>query len=108
MDTQGEKKVMPIAIVGMSCRLSGQVSSLDDFWTLVSRSRDGWSPVPESRFNSDAYYHPNPHKKGCFNQKGGYYMDRDFSKFDAPFFQITAQEALAMGASWLSYTQVFD
>lgn len=86
-----------IAIVGMSCRLSGDVSTLDDFWTLLSRSRDGWCTIPEDRFSSDAYYHPSPQKKGCFNQKGGYFMNRDFSKFDAPFFQITEQEALAMG-----------
>lgn len=91
-----------IAIVGMSCRLSGGVSNLDDFWTLLSRSRDGWRPIPDERFSSNAYYHPNQQKKGCFNQKGGYFMDKDFAEFDAPFFQITEQEALAMGK--LSFT----
>lgn len=87
----------PIAIVGMSCRLSGDVSTLDDFWTLLSRSRDGWGPIPEDRISSKAYYHPNPQKKGCFNPKGGYYMNKDFAEFDAPFFHISKQEALAMG-----------
>ncbi|KAH6989651.1 polyketide synthase [Ilyonectria sp. MPI-CAGE-AT-0026] len=86
----------PIAIVGMSCRLSGDVSTPEDFWTLLSRSRDGWSPVPEDRFSSDTFYHPNPQKKGCFNFKGGYFMKHDLSKFDAPFFHITAPEAMAM------------
>ncbi|RYP44955.1 hypothetical protein DL768_008640 [Monosporascus sp. mg162] len=86
----------PIAVVGMSCRLSGHVSTLDDFWTLVSRSRDGWCPIPEDRMSSDAYYHPNPQKGGCFNQKGGYFMKHDLSRFDAPFFHITKQEAIAM------------
>jgi acyl transferase domain-containing protein len=86
-----------IAIVGMSCRLSGGVSTLDDFWNLLSRSRDGWRPMPDERFSSNAYHHPNPQKKGCFNQKGGYFMQKDLSEFDAPFFQITEQEALAMG-----------
>ncbi|KAL1954584.1 hypothetical protein VTO42DRAFT_919 [Malbranchea cinnamomea] len=85
-----------IAIIGMSCRLSGNVSTLDDFWTLISRSRDGWCPIPENRFSSKAYYHPNPEKKGCFNLKGGYFMNHDFSKFDAPFFHITNEEAIAM------------
>lgn len=89
----------PIAIVGMSCRLSGDVSTLDELWTTTTRSRDGWGPVPTDRFSSEAYHHPNPQKKGCFNQKGGYFMQRDLSKFDAPFFQITEQEALAMGMS---------
>ena len=86
----------PIAVVGMSCRLSGDVSNLEDFWTLITRSRDGWTPIPEDRFSSHAFHHPNPQKKGCFNQKGGYFTKRDLSKFDAPFFQITKEEALAM------------
>lgn len=94
--------VAPIAIVGMSCRLPGNVSTLDDFWTMVSRARDGWSPVPEERFSSHAFYHPNPQKGGCFNQKGGYFLNHDYSKFDAPFFQITKQEASAMGECFLA------
>ncbi|KAG5915216.1 Type I Iterative PKS [Claviceps capensis] len=85
-----------IAIVGMSCRLSGDVSTPEDLWTMISRSRDGWGPIPESRFSTDAYYHPNPQKNGCFNTKSGYYMNQDLSQFDAPFFNITEQEAMAM------------
>ncbi|KAI3002617.1 hypothetical protein CBS147346_5843 [Aspergillus niger] len=88
--------VMPIAIVGMSCRLPGQVGNLDDFWTLISRARDAWGPIPSDRMSSAAYYHPDPHRKGCFNPKGGYYLNEDLTKFDAPFFHITQQEALAM------------
>ncbi|KAK3172947.1 Type I Iterative PKS [Lepraria neglecta] len=86
----------PIAIVGMSCRLSGDVSTLDDFWTLLARSRDGWCSTPADRFSHGAFYHPNPQKRGCFNQKGGYYMNHDVAKFDAPFFHIAKQEAMAM------------
>lgn len=89
--------LMPIAIVGMSCRLPGEVSTLDDFWRLMSRARSGWSEIPKNRFNKDAFWHPNPGKQGCFNCVGGYYLDRDISAFDAPFFNITQQEALAMG-----------
>lgn len=88
---------MPIAIIGMSCRLSGGVSTIDDFWTMLSRSRDGWRPIPEDRFTTKAFYHPDPQKKGCFNNRGGYFMDGDLSTFDAPFFHITKQEAEAMG-----------
>lgn len=97
MSTEAKPRLAPIAIVGMSCRLSGDVGTLDDFWTLISRSRDGWCPNPENRYSSDVFHHPNPQKKGCFNQKGGYFMNDDFSRFDAPFFQITKQEATAMG-----------
>ncbi|EGR49751.1 polyketide synthase [Trichoderma reesei QM6a] len=91
-----QQRPMPIAIIGMSCRLSGGVSTIDDFWTMLSRSRDGWRPIPEDRFTTKAFYHPDPQKKGCFNNRGGYFMDGDLSTFDAPFFHITKQEAEAM------------
>lgn len=87
----------PIAIVGMSCRLSGGVANPEDLWTMISRSRSGWIPIPKERFTTEAYYHPNPQKKGCFNMEHGYFMEQDISQFDAPFFNITEQEATAMG-----------
>ena len=86
-----------IAIVGMSCRLPGDVSSPDDFWQLMSLSRSGWSEIPPERFTKEAYHHPNPAKKGTFNNTGGYFLKQDPALFDAPFFNITQQEAEAMG-----------
>ncbi|KAG5950606.1 Type I Iterative PKS, partial [Claviceps sorghi] len=86
----------PIAIVGMSCRLPGQVSTLDSFWTLMSRARSGWCEIPKSRISKEAYWHPNPEKKGCFNSLGGYFLQEDISEFDATFFNITQAEAQAM------------
>lgn len=88
---------MPVAIIGMSCRLSGDVSTLEDFWQIMTRSRNGWSEIPQDRFNIDAFYHPNPAKKGTFNAKGGYFLKQDPTLFDAPFFNITQAEAEAMG-----------
>ncbi|KAF4471000.1 polyketide synthase [Fusarium albosuccineum] len=96
MTTQGEPRLAPVAIVGMSCRLSGNVSNPEDFWTLLSRCRSGWREMPEDRFATGAFHHPNPQKKGCFNARGGYFMNQDLSRFDAPFFNITKQEAIAM------------
>ena len=91
-------KLMPIAIIGMSCRLSGDVSSLEDFWEMLTRARCGWSEIPNERFSKDAYYHPNPAKKGTFNTVGGYFLKQDPALFDAAFFNITQAEAEAMGA----------
>lgn len=92
-----DSSLTPIAVVGMSCRLPGEVRTLDDFWTLISRGRDAWGPIPSDRMSSASYYHPDPQRKGCFNPKGGYFLQEDFSQFDAPFFHITQQEAIAMG-----------
>lgn len=87
----------PIAIVGMSCRLPGDVSTLESFWSLISRCRDGFGAIPADRLSDKSYLHPNPHKKGCYNQRGGYFLKQDVSTFDAPFFRVSKQEALAMG-----------
>lgn len=89
----------PIAIVGMACRLSGDVSSLEDFWEMICRGRNGWSEIPEDRFSKGAFWHPNPAKKGAFNNRGGYFLKQDPALFDAPFFNITRAEAEAMGMS---------
>ncbi len=98
-DTNQQGQVMPIAVIGMSCRLSGDVSSLDNFWEMMTRARCGWSEIPEDRFSKDAYYHPNPAKQGAFNTIGGYFLKQDPALFDAAFFNITQAEAEAMGRS---------
>lgn len=86
----------PIAIIGYACRLPGEVTTPEELWELCSRGRTGWGPVPSGRFSSDAYYHPAPGKRGCINAKGGYFLHEDTGRFDAPFFNMTAQEAIAL------------
>ncbi|KAE9375121.1 BcPKS8, polyketide synthase [Stipitochalara longipes BDJ] len=89
-------KTMPIAIVGMSCRLPGNVTTPDEFWELLSRARSGWSKIPKERFEASSFYHPNPGKAGCFNAVGGHFLSEDVASFDAPFFGLTSQEATSM------------
>lgn len=89
-------KPMPIAIVGMSCRLPGNVTTPDEFWELCSRARTGWSHIPKERFDNNSFYHPNPGKGGCLNTNGGNFLKEDVGLFDAPFFSLTAQEATSM------------
>ena len=51
--------IMPIAIIGMSCRFPGGASNVEEFGELVSEGRSAWSEVPESRFSVDGFYHPD-------------------------------------------------
>lgn len=53
---------VPIAIIGMSCRFSGDATSPEKLWKLCAESKSGWSKIPEDRFNLDAFYHPNGQK----------------------------------------------
>jgi hypothetical protein len=66
-----ELKHQPIAIVGMSCRLPGSVSTPDEFWELLARSRTGHSPIPATRFSANRFHHANPGKSGTTNAQGG-------------------------------------
>ena len=86
-------KYEPIAIIGYSCRLPGEVTSPTDLWELCTRKRHGWSKIPEERFSLEAFRHPWASKRGALNPMGGYFLKDDISRFDAPFFGITAQEA---------------
>jgi len=60
-----ETSLMPIAIIGMSCRFSGSATSPDGFWQMLSRGQSGWSRGDNSRFNMDAFYHPAKEIRGA-------------------------------------------
>lgn len=94
--TAEDSTPMKIAIVGMGCRLPGNISTPEQFWELCSRARSGWSEVPLSRFNPKSFHHPNPGKSGTHNSKGGHFLQEDISLFDSPFFNITEQEAISL------------
>jgi hypothetical protein len=91
-----ELKHQQIAIIGMSCRLPGSVSTPDEFWELLARSRTGYSEIPDSRFSAKRYFHPNPGKSGSTNARGGNFLTHDLTAFDAPFFGFTQQEAISL------------
>ena len=56
---------MPVAIVGMACRLPGDVSDLESFWNFCHNTRNSWTEFPKERLNPAAFHHPNPEKAGC-------------------------------------------
>ena len=95
-DTGQKGAIMPIAIVGMACRLPGGVRTTDDFWQLCALGRSGWSKIPSNRFSHESYYHPDAGRLGTYNSKGGHFLQDDVGLFDAAFFNITAQEATAL------------
>jgi acyl transferase domain-containing protein len=49
-------KAMPIAIIGMSCRFPGDATTPERLWEMCAQAKDGWSPIPKSRFNLDGFH----------------------------------------------------
>jgi acyl transferase domain-containing protein len=59
------ESTMPLAIVGMSCRFSGDATDPERLFKMCSEARDGWSEIPKDRYNVDAFYHPDPGRCGA-------------------------------------------
>ncbi|TAQ90647.1 hypothetical protein B7494_g1069 [Chlorociboria aeruginascens] len=95
-DPVGEDESMPIAIVGIGCRMPGDATSPDKLWDFIAQGRNAYSEVPRDRFNINAFYHPSPERHGTVNARGGYYLKDPIDIFDAPFFSITPNEAKSM------------
>ncbi|RYP59770.1 hypothetical protein DL771_010748 [Monosporascus sp. 5C6A] len=91
------EQLEPIAVVGMGCRLPGDVDSPAKFWEMMMNKETGNTPkVPASRFNIDAHYHKNNDRPGSFGVLGGYFLQDDLANFDPSFFGITPIEAMWM------------
>ena len=89
--------VEPIAIVSAACRLPGHANSPHRLWELLQAGGIALSDaVPESRFDSAGHFDGSG-KPGTLKALSGMFIeDIDPATFDAPFFNLTRADAIAM------------
>ncbi len=85
----------PVAIIGMGLRFPGCGSDPEQFWRMIVEGRDAVKPVPQDRWDRDAFYSPDAATPGKINTRYGAFLD-DVKRFDAAFFDITPREAIRM------------
>lgn len=97
----------PLAIVGVGCRLPGDVSSAQQFWDLLYTATDATRVVPETRWDAARYHDADPAKVGKIVTRRGGFLD-EIDQFDPQFFGMSPREAhsldpqqrLLLAASW--------
>ncbi|WP_316782063.1 SDR family NAD(P)-dependent oxidoreductase [Streptomyces sasae] len=84
-----------IAVIGIGCRLPGNVHGPDAFWDLLMAGTDAVGQVPEKRWPNFAGTTPEVTALMEATTRWGGFLD-DIEGFDAKFFGITPHEAEVM------------
>ncbi|KAK5993761.1 Highly reducing polyketide synthase cm3B [Cladobotryum mycophilum] len=86
----------PIAVIGAACRFSGNASSQDGLWQLLSKNMTSWGSNARGRFRLESFWHPHAQLSGSVNSRGLHLLQQDPAVFDNDFFGISGLEAKAI------------
>ncbi|MFE5793572.1 SDR family NAD(P)-dependent oxidoreductase [Streptomyces sp. NPDC056503] len=84
----------PLAVIAMSCRYPGGVTTPEELWRLVDEGVDAVTGFPTDRgWDLDGIHHPEPGRPGrTTSLEGGFLTGA--ADFDPGFFGISPREAL--------------
>ncbi|GAB2958021.1 type I polyketide synthase [Nonomuraea fastidiosa] len=85
----------PVAVIGIGCRLPGDVQAPDEFWDLLRAGRNTTGPLPDGRWRP--YERRSPEDAAALRDavRYGSFL-RDIEGFDAEFFGLSPREAELM------------
>ena len=87
MSITTDRTDVPVAIVGMACRLPG-AANLEQYWQLISQGKSAVGEVPADRLNREIYYHPEKGMRGkTYSTKAALLSDRTFNRQRCPLPQ---------------------
>lgn len=88
----------PIAIIGLSCKFTGDANTTEGFWKMLTEGRTAWSEPPPGRDGTQRApaYHADNDKLSTTSVKGAHLLADDPGCFDAAFFSDSARLAAAV------------
>jgi len=84
---------IPVAIVGIGCRLPGGITGPKDLVAFLSAHGDAVTEIPQNRWSVDLYYDPQKDAPGKAYVKHGGFLTQDVFEFDPAPFGISPREA---------------
>ncbi|KAF2741959.1 hypothetical protein M011DRAFT_413522 [Sporormia fimetaria CBS 119925] len=86
----------PIAIIGMAFELPQGATTDEAFWDMLVQKKCASQEYPPDRMNIDAFYDTTKKRMNSMHTRKAHFLERDIYDFDAPFFSVSAQDAMAM------------
>ncbi|ORX59979.1 hypothetical protein BCR36DRAFT_316229 [Piromyces finnis] len=80
-----------IAIIGVGCRLPGDISTKEDFWNMLVTKRVVTSEIPSDRWDREEWFSEDP-VPGTIQTKCGGFITNAYD-FDNKYFSISQAEA---------------
>ena len=90
-----QTRTEPIAIVGIGCRFPGQANTPSAYWELLRQGINAVGEVPQSRWNHNNYFDPDPDAPGKMISRWAGLLE-NIDQFDPYFFGIAPREAHQM------------
>ncbi|MDR2669065.1 MAG: acyltransferase domain-containing protein, partial [Desulfovibrio sp.] len=85
----------PVAVIGASCRLPGNVNDMQGLWELLENGTDAVTRIPPDRFSKERFFSKSPDLPGhCYTDAGG--VLSSIREFDPGFFGLSRKEAADM------------